>query len=87
METTLDEQGRVTIPADVLKDMGLAPGSRVIVEGQDSAIVIRSLDAASGLVEECGVLVFGGETVGPVEELLDRVREDRTRDVSGLSGR
>ena len=84
METTLDEQGRVTIPEEVLKDLGLAPGSRLIVEERDSAIVIRSVDAASGLVEESGVLVFGGETIGPVDDLIDRVRADRIRDVSGF---
>jgi AbrB family looped-hinge helix DNA binding protein len=87
METTLDEQGRVVIPEEVLRDMGLRPGSRVSVEEQGSAIVIRSIGEDSGLVEEDGVLLFAGETIGSVDDLIDRVREDRIREVSGLSGR
>lgn len=63
------------------------PGSRLLVEERDNAIVIRSVEASSGLVEEDGVLLFAGETVGTVDDLIDRVREDRIREVSGLSGR
>jgi len=86
METRLDEDGRVAIPQEVLRDLGLAPGSRVIVEEQDNTIVIRSVDATSGLVEEDGVLLFSGETVGGIEELIDRVREDRIKEISGFPG-
>lgn len=87
METTLDEQGRVVIPQDVLDDLGLAPGARVIVEERDCAIVIRSADESSGLVEEDGVLLFAGETLGNVDDLIERVRESRIREVSGIPGR
>ncbi len=85
METTLDDQGRVAIPREVLEDLGLMPGARVIVEEQDSAIVIRSAEDAGGLVEEDGVLLFAGETVGNVDDLIERVRESRIRDISGLA--
>ncbi|MEA4858138.1 AbrB/MazE/SpoVT family DNA-binding domain-containing protein [Solidesulfovibrio sp.] len=87
METRLDEQGRVTIPPEVLKDLGLMPGSRLLVEERDNAIVIRSVEVSPDLVEEDGVLLFAGETIGTVDDLLDRVREDRIREISGLSGR
>jgi len=87
METTLDEQGRVTIPVNVLEDLGLAPGARVILEERDSAIVIRSAQEEPCLVEEDGVLLFAGETIGDVEDLIDRVREGRIRDVAGLAKR
>jgi AbrB family looped-hinge helix DNA binding protein len=87
METTLDEQGRVVIPQDVLHDLGLAPGARLIVEERDCTIVIRSADNDNGLVEEDGVLLFGGETLGEVDDLVERVRNDRARDIAGLSKR
>lgn len=87
METTLDEQGRVVIPQDVLNDLGLAPGARLIVEERDCTIVIRGVDGDNGLVEEDGVLLFGGETIGAVDDLVERVRSDRVRDIAGLSKR
>ncbi|QAZ65773.1 AbrB/MazE/SpoVT family DNA-binding domain-containing protein [Solidesulfovibrio carbinolicus] len=87
METTLDEQGRVVIPQDVLNDLGLAPGARLIVEERDCTIVIRGADGDNGLVEEDGVLLFGGETIGAVDDLVERVRSDRVRDIAGLSKR
>lgn len=37
-----------------------------------------------GLVVEDGVLFFAGETVGDVEDLVERVREERIRVVSGM---
>jgi AbrB family looped-hinge helix DNA binding protein len=86
MEAILDEFGRISIPQQVREDLGLAPGTLLSIEEREEGILLRPLPEASNLILEDGVLVFTGELEGDPSEVLQRVREERSRKMaSGLS--
>jgi hypothetical protein len=66
------------LPRDV------APGEHHIVVLLDERPTEANLHGETPLRWEDGLLVYGGETVGPIENAIDEFREERMRDI--LSG-
>ena len=82
VEVSLDDQGRLLIPAAVKNRLGLTPGMTLIVEevDQDGARLHIQSEPPK-LVDEGGILVV---QVKPVEDLSDVVRQERDRRVFDL---
>ena len=64
MEATLDRFGRIVIPKQVREDLGLDPGSVLVIEAKGDRIVLGVRRDEPDLVREDGVLVYTGEAVG-----------------------
>lgn len=76
-EVTLDEQGRIVIPASLQTRLGLSPGTTLVVEKRDGdEVFLRVVERAPALVDKDGVLVVKAEPVG---DLQDVVRPERNR--------
>lgn len=80
METTVDRFGRVVIPKRVRDDLGLAPGTVLIVEERGRAVSLTPL-TEEPLGDEGGVLVFRGRAAGDLAEEVDEAREARLSDL------
>jgi len=82
IEVSLDDFGRIVIPAEVQNHLGLAPGMTLIVEkGDNGGVRLRIQSQPTELVEKGGVLVVRAE---PLADLNDVTRRERERRVSEL---
>jgi len=83
MEVTLDRFGRVVIPKAVREHLGLGPGTVLdIEEGEEEGILLRPRRPEPDLVEEDGVLVFTGEPTADLEAVVQRHRQNRSRQLA-----
>ena len=83
MRTAIDRFGRVVVPKNVRKSLGLEAGAQLeIVESGDS-IVMRPIHRRPHLRMKSGILVFTGE-VGDDRETLRRLRDERLRKAGGI---
>jgi AbrB family looped-hinge helix DNA binding protein len=85
MQATLDKFGRIVIPKRVRDDLGLEPGSVLKVEerGDDILLSVLSEDPEAALEWKGGVLVFTGEALGDLTNVVERDREERLARLAG----
>jgi AbrB family looped-hinge helix DNA binding protein len=81
MRTTIDKAGRLVIPREIRRQVGLAGGDEVDVEVDGAGIHIEPV-AGSELVEKDGLLIIRGSpgsrlTDAMVRELIDADRYRR----------
>ena len=81
MEATVDRFGRVVIPKRVRDDLGIHPGTVLIVEERGNAVTLTPLSGPEPLAEEGGVLVFQGPAAGDLTAAVDEARKSRAADV------
>jgi AbrB family looped-hinge helix DNA binding protein len=82
----IDRAGRVVLPKPVREQLQLEPGETLELESFEDHIVLRPVRGNTPLHKKQGVWVFrSGGTLTPsmVEETIQRVREERVREVSG----
>lgn len=87
MEATLDRFGRIVIPKQVREDLGLDPGSVLVIEAKGDRIVLGVRRDEPDLVREDGVLVYTGEAVGDLDQAVDAQRRARSRDAAAWRSR
>lgn len=71
----MDEQGRVLIPEELRKALGLWPGETLDAEVEEGRLVIRPPASRARLVEFEGRLIFaGGPPISgdPVQDMRDQ---------------
>ena len=82
VEVSVDEAGRILIPAALQDRLGLSPGMTLVVEkGDDSGVLLRPQSESPILVDKGGVWVVRAE---PLDDLTDIVERERERRVSEL---
>jgi AbrB family looped-hinge helix DNA binding protein len=82
---SLDDLGRILIPADLRTRLGLVPGMTLIVEkGENDGVRLRPQSESPELVEKEGVLIVRAE---PLSDLANITRQERDHRVSDLLGR
>lgn len=82
IKISLDNLGRILIPASLQRRLGLSPGMTLIVEKGDNGGVRLSIQSQSPeLVDKAGVLVVRAE---PLADLTNIVRHERNRRVFSL---
>ncbi len=78
IQISLDELGNILIPASLRKRLGLKPGMTLIVEdAEQGGVQLRVQDESSALIEKEGLLVFTGELLGDVTNIVQEERERR----------
>ena len=83
MELVLDRFGRVLLPKSLRRDYNLRPGSRLYVDEESRAIVLRPETEEEPLHRENGVLVFSGDACGDLDGVLERSRRERMDKTGG----
>ena len=81
-QISLDEVGRILIPASIRERLNLSPGMTLIVEkGEQGGVQLRLQSKPTSLVEKDGLLVARVTALG---ELVDVTRHERDRRVFDL---
>ena len=77
IQVTLDDVGRILIPASVQQRLGLSPGTLLVVEeGDGNGVHLRIQTEQPVLVDKAGVLVVRAK---PIEDLAGVTRRERDR--------
>ena len=84
MKTIVDDAGRIQLPDDVRRQLGVKPGDEVVLEARAGEWVLKSAHTKTGLSWEGNVLVHKGVSASSptIEELLDQARNDRFRQLT-----
>lgn len=83
IEVSLDDLGRILIPAELRGRLGLSPGMTLIVEkGEKDGVRLRPQSESPELVEKEGVLVVRAEPLGDLANVIRRERDRRVFDLS-----
>lgn len=77
MITTLDKSGRILIPQQLLKLLGITAQTRLVISRQRNKIVIEPAAVEDLLTEKEGLLVFTGQLEGNFETWLSEERKER----------
>ena len=81
-QISLDEVGRILIPAPIRERLDLSPGMTLIVEkGEQGGVQLRLQFKPATLVEKDGILVA---RVGALSDLANITRHERDRRVFDL---
>jgi AbrB family looped-hinge helix DNA binding protein len=81
-QISLDEVGRILVPASVRERLNLSPGMTLIVEkGEKGGVQLRLQSKPTALVEKDGLLVA---RVTALSDLTDNTRHERDRRVFDL---
>ena len=82
IKVSLDDMGRILIPAAVQSRLGLSPGTNLVVEeGDQGSVRLRIQSEPPELIDKAGVLVVRAEPLG---DLTDVTRHERNRRVFDL---
>jgi AbrB family looped-hinge helix DNA binding protein len=82
MKVTMDKAGRITLPKRIREEMHLAAGATLELESVGKKITLRTIRSKATLAQEFGIWVYqGGPTNDSIPDLIDRVREERLRDL------
>jgi len=77
IEVSLDDLGRILIPAALRSRLGLSPGMTLVVEkGDKGGVRLRPQSEPPMLVDKGGVLVVRAE---PLSDLTNVTRHERDR--------
>src|SRR5882672_11143360 len=80
----LDKAGRVLIPKSLREELHLGPGDTLQLESEGDEIMLRPVRPEALLKKEQGVWVYQGEpTHTSIPDLIDRAREQRSRELLG----
>jgi AbrB family looped-hinge helix DNA binding protein len=82
IKVSVDELGRILIPAELQSRLGLAPGMMLIVEkGDNGGVRLRLQSQPTELVEKGGVLVVRAEPLADLNDITRREREGRVSEL------
>lgn len=83
--TKVDHFGRVVIPKPIRDELGLEPGTELDVSKQDGCVVLKSTENEAHLEVRDGILVHvGGRATGDMTNIIEKVREERIRQILGM---
>ncbi len=83
MKLTVGKAGRITLPKRLREKMRLVPGTVLHLRSDGEDITLRPIAPSATLAKEFGIWVFqgGGSSHDSIPDLIDRVREERLRDL------
>ena len=87
MRTTLDKFGRIVIPKQVRKDLGIEPGAELTVEERGEEIHVKPVRDAAPLAVKEGILVYRGAAEGDLTKVVQAHRGERLRKLGRGPGR
>ena len=78
-QITIDRFGRIVLPKEVRRRLGIEPGSVLQIEEHGSEIRLKTITGEQGLITKRGVLVFSGKATGDIEDAVRAHRDERIR--------
>lgn len=81
----VDDFGRVLIPKPIRDNVGFEPGTRLEVVEEAGNVILKPRDDEGHLEVRDGILVHvGGRITGDMTNIIEKVREERTRQILGM---
>lgn len=76
-KTKVDKFGRIVIPKEMRADLGILPGSVILIEGGAEEITIRPLPEEPLIYNKSGILVARNKMTGDIESHIKKLRSER----------
>jgi AbrB family looped-hinge helix DNA binding protein len=87
IQISLDDLGRILIPAPLRSRLGLKPGMTLVVEDtEQGGVQLRVQEESAALIEKDGLLVIRAEPIGDLTNVVRQERERRTQELIQRSG-
>ena len=87
IKVSVDDQGRILIPAPLRSRLGLSPGMTLVVEAGDQGDVrLRPEPESPMLVDKEGALVVRAEALNDLTDITRRERDRRVFDLLQRAG-
>ena len=83
LHVSLDAFGRLTIPDEIRKRLGLSPGSSLSIEAVDDREIRLVPEETPGMEERDGLLVITAVPTVDIADAVDADRESRMRALWG----
>jgi AbrB family looped-hinge helix DNA binding protein len=83
-EVSVNDQGRVTIPAQIRQELGLAPGSRLVAYVEDGRLVLEERRHLLTRIQD--VVARKAEASGATGSAVDELIADRRASVRREAG-
>jgi AbrB family looped-hinge helix DNA binding protein len=83
-EVSVNDQGRVTIPAQIRQELGLAPGSRLVAYVEDGRLVLEERRHLLARIQD--VVAREAEASGATGSAVDELIADRRASVRREAG-
>jgi AbrB family looped-hinge helix DNA binding protein len=83
-EVSVNDQGRVTIPAQIRQELGLAPGSRLVAYVEDGRLVLEERRHLLARIQD--VVARKAEASGATGSAVDELIADRRASVRREAG-
>jgi AbrB family looped-hinge helix DNA binding protein len=82
---TIDKAGRVVLPKSIREGLRVGPGDTLEIESEDDRLIVSPVRIRPGLQKEQGIWVYrsGAPANISIPDLIDRQRDQRTRELLG----
>lgn len=86
MEITIDKAGRIVLPKQIRDRFRLRAGARLELKEAPQGFILRPVKPTPSMIQENGLWVHTGKLPrdSSWETLLDDMREERIKDLTGL---
>lgn len=81
MQVSIDKFGRILIPKELRSHLGIKPGSVFEISERNHEILLKLFVEKPLLQKKGNVLVFTGEATEDIESELEKLREERFKDL------
>jgi AbrB family looped-hinge helix DNA binding protein len=82
IQTSVDSQGRIVIPATLKNRLGLSKGMTLVVEdGDNNELCLRIQEEAPMLVDKRGILVVRSKSKTDITNIIQQERNRRISDL------
>ena len=83
-KATIDKKGIIRLPEQIISQLGLHPGSTLIVEqDEESGVSLRIDNDGLRLINKGGVLVANAEPLVDVDQFIHMQRSERMQHLLG----
>ena len=83
--TKIDKSGRVTLPAEVLSELHLEPGTTLLIKEKDGKINLEPVTEEPVLITKDGILVLHAQVTEDISNIVEKDREKRIAAIIGES--
>ena len=86
MNVKIDKAGRIILPKPLRDRLRLRQGSDLEIEERPEGVLLKPVDQRPSMIQENGIWVHLGKLPKGLDwdNLIDDVRNDRIKDLSGL---
>jgi bifunctional DNA-binding transcriptional regulator/antitoxin component of YhaV-PrlF toxin-antitoxin module len=82
-KTELDEFGKISLPLEIISELQLKPGMKLVIEEIDGKISLEPILEEPELINKNGILVVRPQITGDIRNVVQRDRQERIDKIMG----